>query len=162
MFSPVREAMKAIVITAITAALAVAPAIRAQNAVEYGSLANPSVAASGISKSVSRRAEQLSTKIAAGTKDTSKGVATQEKNVQAKSESASKPTPPAVFILSNGDRIESSRYLLTANSLRVQQGEAQRTIPLRAVNMDATIAANRERGINLKFPKNTGEITLSF
>jgi hypothetical protein len=51
---------------------------------------------------------------------------------------------------------------LTADSLRVQQGETQRTIPQSAVNMDATIAANRERGINLKFPKSTGEITLSF
>lgn len=51
---------------------------------------------------------------------------------------------------------------MTANSLRVQQGQTERTIPLSEVNMNATIAGNRERGINLMFPKNTGEITLSF
>lgn len=154
--------LKATLMTLIAAALAVAPAIRAQNALEYGSLTNPPVAATGISKSISRRAEQLSTKTADATKDTSKGVATQAKNVQAKSQPVSKPTPPAVFILSNGDRLESSRYVLTADSLLVQQGQTQRTIPLSAVNVDATITANRERGINLTIPKNTSEITLSF
>lgn len=76
--------MKANIITLIAATLAVAPAIRAQNVLEYGSLTKPSVAATGISKSISQRAEQLSTETSAVTKDTSKGVATQETNVQAR------------------------------------------------------------------------------
>lgn len=38
----------------------------------------------------------------------------------------------------------------------------QRTIPLTAINLDATAAANRERGIDLKFPTNKSEIMLSF
>jgi hypothetical protein len=38
----------------------------------------------------------------------------------------------------------------------------QRTIPLTAINLDATTAANRGRGIDLKFPKNKSEIMLSF
>ena len=38
----------------------------------------------------------------------------------------------------------------------------QRTIPLSAVNLSETVAANRERGIDLKIPKNKAEITLGF
>jgi hypothetical protein len=33
---------------------------------------------------------------------------------------------------------------------------------LSAVNVNATIAANRERGIDLKIPKSKAEITLGF
>jgi hypothetical protein len=68
----------------------------------------------------------------------------------------------AVFILANGDRLESLRYFLTVNSLRVQQGQTERTIPLSAVNLNATIAANRERGIDLNIPKDRTQITLGF
>ena len=72
------------------------------------------------------------------------------------------PTPPAVFILFNGERLETNHYLLNNNSLRVQQGGTQRTIPLSTINMDATVAANHERGIDLRVPKNKSEIMLSF
>lgn len=154
--------MKAIVITLIAATLAVTPAIRAQNVIEYGSLTKPSVATAGISKSISQRAEQLATKTTEVTTDSNRVPASQVTNAQGKSQPVSSPTPPAVFILSNGDRLESSRYLLTADSLRVQQGQTQRTIPLREVNVNATVAANRERGINLTIPKNRAEITLGF
>jgi hypothetical protein len=68
----------------------------------------------------------------------------------------------AVFILSNGDRLESLRYFLTVNSLSVQQGQTERTIPLSAVNVDATIAANRERGIDLNIPRDRTQISLGF
>jgi hypothetical protein len=68
----------------------------------------------------------------------------------------------AVFILSNGDRLESLRYFLTVNSLSVQQGRMERTIPLSAVNVDATIAANRARGIDLNIPRDRTQISLGF
>ena len=81
---------------------------------------------------------------------------------QSKSQTAAKPVPLTVFILSNGDRVESSHYILTVDSVKLEQGQTQRTIPVSAINMNATIAANRERGIDLKFPRNRVEITLGF
>jgi hypothetical protein len=154
--------MKAIVITVVAATLAVAPVVRAQNLGEYGSLTKPSVATAGIGKSISQHTEKLATRTANATTGTNRVVASQVTNAQDKNQPGSNPTSPAVFILSNGDRLESSRYLLTADSLCVQQGQTQRTIPLSAVNLNATIAANRERGIDLKIPKNRAEITLGF
>jgi len=74
---------------------------------------------------------------------------------------AAKPTPPAVFILSSGERLESSHYLLSSDSVQVEQGETQRTIPISTLNVDATVAANRARGINLKIPSK-GQIMLGF
>lgn len=74
---------------------------------------------------------------------------------------SAKASLPAVFILSNGERLESSHYLLSSNSVQVEQGETQRTIPLSDLNVDATVAANRARGINLKIPGN-GQIMLGF
>ncbi len=62
------------------------------------------------------------------------------------------PAKPAVFILSSGERLESSHYLLSSDSVQVEQGETQRTIPMSALNVDATVAANRARGIDLKIP----------
>jgi hypothetical protein len=91
-----------------------------------------------------------------------------EKNTKPASSSTGKPNqppatppPPAVFILTSGEKLESSNYLLSATSLRVQQGDRQRTIPLSALNLDATIAANHARGIDLKVPPK-GQIELAF
>jgi hypothetical protein len=72
-----------------------------------------------------------------------------------------KPSQPAVFILSSGERLESSHYLVSSDSVQVEQGDTQRTIPLSALNVDATIAANRARGIDLKIPAR-GQIMLGF
>jgi hypothetical protein len=71
------------------------------------------------------------------------------------------PSQPAVFILSSGERLESSHYLVSSDSVQVEQGEKQRTIPLSALNVDATLAANRARGIDLKIPSK-GQIMLGF
>jgi hypothetical protein len=154
--------MTPILAAVVVATFAVAPAVRAQSLGEYGSLTKPSVASTGISKSISLRVEKLSTKTAGATNDAIKGVDLQEKTAQARSQPVAKPTPPAVFILSNGDRLESSRYLLTVDLLLVQQGQTERTIPLSAIDVDATIAASRKRGINLTVPKSRSEMTLSF
>ena len=72
-----------------------------------------------------------------------------------------KPAPPAVFILSSGERLESSHYLVSSESVQVEQGDTQRTIPISALNVDATVAANRARGIDLKIP-GKGQIMLGF
>ena len=77
-------------------------------------------------------------------------------------ELSSKPTPPALFILSDGKQLESSHYVLTAQNLEIQDGPKPQTIPLSAVNREATTAANQKRGLNLKFPNSTSQMTISF
>ena len=96
------------------------------------------------------------------TMETVKEVPSGQSKAQA-DQPAPKPTPPAVFILSNGETLESSHYVVTADSIRLQQGSGvERTIPLSTLNRDATVAANQKRGINLQIPSNKNQITLSF
>jgi hypothetical protein len=73
-----------------------------------------------------------------------------------------KPAPPTIFILSNGERLETKRFLLRANDLSVMIDRRQRTIPLDQLDLDATVAANRDRGITLEIPLDPNEISLRF
>lgn len=70
--------------------------------------------------------------------------------------------PPTLFVLANGTRLEARRYLLSANSLQIDLDDARRTIPIRELDLKETIAANRERGIEIKVPRGTTEIFLGF
>jgi hypothetical protein len=70
--------------------------------------------------------------------------------------------PPTVFILTSGERLESERFVLTANSLSINVHRTPRTIPLDMLNIDATLAANRDRGIDLRIPNDRNEISLRF
>lgn len=88
--------------------------------------------------------------------------APKDTKVNAGQELVGKPTPPAVFILSNGTRLESSHYVLTAQNLVIQEGTAERTIPLTALNRDATVTENKKRGLDLKIPTSQSQMTLSF
>jgi hypothetical protein len=73
-----------------------------------------------------------------------------------------KPQPPAVFVLTDGERLESHEYLLTASALSIDIGRQQRIIPVNNLNIDATLAANHERGIELFIPRNSGTVFLGF
>jgi hypothetical protein len=73
-----------------------------------------------------------------------------------------KMPPPAVFILVNGERLEVRRFLLSASLLSVSIDRQQRTVPLAMVDFDATLSANRERGIDLRIPDDRNEISLGF
>lgn len=75
---------------------------------------------------------------------------------------AAKSLPPTVFVLTNGERIESDRYVLTATSLSVNVHRSLRTIPLDMLDVDATVAANRDRGVDLRIPNDRNEISLRF
>jgi len=77
-------------------------------------------------------------------------------------ETLSKPDLPTLFVLANGDKLEARRYTLTAESLRLEIGRQQLTIALDKLNVDATITANRERGIDLTFPTDGSQIFLGF
>ena len=72
------------------------------------------------------------------------------------------PLPPALFVLTNGEKLESRRYVLSANSLQVDINRKQRTIPISELNVDATIAANQQRGIDLSFPQDRNSLFLGF
>jgi len=69
---------------------------------------------------------------------------------------------PTVFILANGERLETRRYVLTASNLSVSIDRQPRTIPLDMLDINATITANHERGIDLQIPADRNEISLSF
>ena len=91
-----------------------------------------------------------------------KGVTAREETKAGNESPLPKPTLPAVFILSNGERIESNNYVLTSDSLKVEQSGRQRTIPMSTVDLKATLAANRERGIDLQIPTGKSQIMISF
>lgn len=76
--------------------------------------------------------------------------------------SPAKVLPPTIFILSNGERLESRKFVLTASSLTVSIDREHRSVPLDQVDIKATIAANRDRGIDLQIPDGRNEISLSF
>jgi len=73
-----------------------------------------------------------------------------------------KPPLPAIFVLIDGERVETQRFALTVTSLSVDIDRRERVIPLEAVDLGATTAANRDRGINLRIPADHNEISVSF
>lgn len=75
---------------------------------------------------------------------------------------AGKPLPSAMFILVNGERIEVRRYLITHDRMYLTVDHQQRTIPLAMLDISATVAANHERGIEMRIPADPSEISLSF
>jgi hypothetical protein len=73
-----------------------------------------------------------------------------------------KMSPQTLFILATGERLETRRFVLTASVLSVSIDRQQRTIPLELLDLDATILANHERGVDLRIPADRTEISLSF
>jgi hypothetical protein len=73
-----------------------------------------------------------------------------------------KATPATVFVLTNGERIEAHRYLFTHDHLQLTIDQEVRTIPRATLDLKATAAANRERGVDLRIPSANNEISLSF
>lgn len=83
-------------------------------------------------------------------------------NILSTGSSSAKSLPATVFILNNGERLESDHFVLTANNLSVSVHRSQRTIPLDLLDIDATLAANHDRGIDLRIPNDRNEISLRF
>ena len=73
-----------------------------------------------------------------------------------------KPQPPALFVLTNGEKLESRRYVLSADSLQIDVGRRQRTIPISELNLDATVAANQQRGIDVAIPQDRSSLFVGF
>lgn len=151
--------MKAMFVPIVAIALGAGCTAVAQDMIEYShAAAKPPVGMQTLANRTNAALEK-----AAGDKSgSSTSAAPQDKKVVAGEELVGKPTPPAVFILSNGTRLESSHYELTAENVKLQEGATERTIPLTALDRNATIAANQKRGIDLKIPTSQSQIMLSF
>lgn len=138
----------------------------AQTMVEYSSLAGKGAP---VPKALSTKINAANEKIAAAGADSSSQHTVPKSSVQSKGattepgqEATAKPAPPAVFILSNGQRVESDHYVLTTEGVRLQDKGAERTIPMKELNVSATKTANEERGLHLMFPTSTSQMTISF
>jgi hypothetical protein len=75
-------------------------------------------------------------------------------------------TPPTVLILANGTRQEVADYTI-ADGMIYAQGEdwstnANQRIPLTALDIKATVAANRERGSKFLLPSASNVVVASF
>ena len=75
---------------------------------------------------------------------------------------AARRMPAAVFVLASGERIESRHYLLTAESVQLTVERKRRRIAIEALDLRATLAANRERGLDLQIPAGGSEVVVGF
>ena len=73
-----------------------------------------------------------------------------------------KEQPPALFVLQNGQKVESDRYVLSDKSVTVDVGRQQRTIPLSDIDLNETMAVNRQRGVEIAFPRDSNSLFMSF
>src|ERR1019366_6158623 len=53
---------------------------------------------------------------------------------------AAKIVPPTIFVLANGERLETRRFVLTASNLSVSVDRQQRTVPFDMLDINATIS----------------------
>lgn len=72
-------------------------------------------------------------------------------------------TPPAIFVLTDGRRLESQNYTITDTTLTIQEPRRPAMqVPLNQLDIDATLAENRQRGLTLQFPESRSEILIGF
>ncbi len=70
---------------------------------------------------------------------------------------------PVVFLLASGTRVEAMRYTITGEHLYIYKDRrSSQRISLDDVNIAATVEANRQNGVELRFPSGPNEIFLSF
>ena len=156
-----RTKMKATLLALLTVIFGLALAVHAQNMVEYSTLSTQSAATSAAAARATRHgATQQPIDYSHAGSHTAK--VWQEKRARGNPQPPAKPDLPAVFVLSNGERVEAANYLLTVDSLRIEDEGKERTIPMSSLNLDATVAANHERGVNVKIPTDKTQIMLSF
>ncbi len=147
--------MKPASIGIVVMILAAGVSAAAQDMIEYGHIATkPPVSLQNLAKKANGSTQKAVTQSSVQNIDTGK--------TSVAPESAAKPTPPAIFILTNGKQLESSHYVLTSNNVVLQDAGAEQTIPLSSLDRNATEAANRKRGVDLKIPTSTSQMTLSF
>jgi thioredoxin-related protein len=76
--------------------------------------------------------------------------------------STPQPKAPAVFLFTNGDRIEAEDYMVTKDDLFITTNGQKHSYPVRSLDKPGTRAANIERGIVVTFPTTISEFNLNF
>jgi peroxiredoxin len=72
------------------------------------------------------------------------------------------PLPKAVFVLTNGERLESDRYTMDPQFLHIAVEGEERIVAMSSVDVLATESANRARGLAVKIPTSKSEVFVSF
>lgn len=151
--------MKTKTIAVIVIAFATGGTSLAQDMVEYSHVAaKPPVSLQGLANKIDGSQQKSAAQGGSGPQIQT----VPSSKTGAPAETIAQPKPPALFILADGKQVESSHYMLTAQSLVIQDGEKPQTIPLVALNREATITANQKRGLNVKFPNSPSQMTISF
>jgi hypothetical protein len=75
---------------------------------------------------------------------------------------APRPKVVAVFVFTNGNRIESDDYLITKDAVFINKDGQKTRYPINTIDRAATNAANQERGVEIVFPKSRSEFNLDF
>lgn len=75
---------------------------------------------------------------------------------------AQHPRVAAVFVFTNGHRIESDDYLITKDALFINKDGQKTRYQINSLDRAATKAANEGRGVDVLFPKSKSEFNLDF
>ena len=81
---------------------------------------------------------------------------------QGETTSTARPKIVAVFIFTNGNRIESDDYLITKDAVFINKNGQKTRYPMNTVDREATKSANQARGVDIVFPKSKSEFNLDF
>jgi cytochrome c biogenesis protein CcmG/thiol:disulfide interchange protein DsbE len=73
-----------------------------------------------------------------------------------------KPIPKTIFVLTNGERLESNHYVIGGGFIDANVAGEHRHIALASLDTRKTIALNHEHGVDLKFPTGKNEVFLGF
>src|SRR5512146_1477015 len=72
-------------------------------------------------------------------------------------------SPSAIFILTDGRRLEAQNYTITDTQLTIKEAHRPAVqIPLDQMNVQATLAENHQRGLDLELPESRSEILVGF
>ncbi len=73
-----------------------------------------------------------------------------------------RPKVVAVFVFTNGNRIESDDYLITKDAVFINKDGKKTRYPINTIDRAATTAANEARGVVIAFPRSKSEFNLDF
>lgn len=73
-----------------------------------------------------------------------------------------KRVPKTIFVFAKGGQIEADRYTIDPTALHVVVNGQKRTIALSELDLNATVAVNRQRGVDLIIPKKSDEVFVTF
>ena len=72
-------------------------------------------------------------------------------------------SPSAIFILTDGRRLETQNYTVTDTQLTIKEAHRPAVqVPLDQLNVQATLAENHQRGLDLQLPESRSEILVGF